>query len=74
MTFNPGDTVLYTRHTDGTTVRGVVAEVCTNSSLFHSQLTEEDVAYRLDLSLVDEVRVGHPVTVGHSRVSLLGVK
>lgn len=71
MTFNPGDPVQYTRHADGTTVRGVVKYVLSrpqHPDLFHSQLAEEDVAYRLDLSLVDEVRVGHPVTIGHSRV------
>ena len=77
MTFNLGDTVQYTRRTDGTPVRGVVKFILSrpqHPDLFHSQLAEEDVAYRLDLSLVDEVRVGHPVTIGHSRVSLLEVK
>jgi hypothetical protein len=66
-----GDSVEYTRHADGTLVRGVVKYVLSRShhpDQFHSQVAEEDVAYRLDLSLVDEVRVGHPVTIGHSRV------
>ena len=71
MTFNPGDIVQYTRRTDGALVRGVVKYVVSRShhpDQFHSQLAEEEVAYRLDLSLLDEVRIGHPVTIGHSRV------
>lgn len=71
----PGDTVEYTRRSDGTTVRGDVMDVHARDlvpHLFHSQLAEEDVAYRLVLSAEDAARIGHPVTIGHSRLNGVG--
>lgn len=75
MTFTLGDSVEYTRRSDGTTVQGDVMDVYARGlvpHLFHSQLAEEDVAYRLVLSVEDAARIGHPVTIGHSRLSAVG--
>ncbi len=70
-----GDRVCYSRHTDGTEVKGTIAAVYErdhNSNLFrNSQLEEEQTAYRLSLSSEDAARIGHPVTVGASRCALI---
>ena len=79
--FEVGDRVRYQRHADGTWVEGRVVKVhrlgepsalTRGSNVFrNTQLLNESVAYHLELSPEDQARVGHPVTVGGSRVELL---
>ncbi len=78
--FNPGDRVQYTRK-DGVAVHGTVHKVYIKSAcltrqelgLFHNlQLLGEEVAYGLRLSEEHAAIVGHPVTVGETRLSAHG--
>lgn len=76
-----GDRIRYHRHADGSWVEGRVVAVYRRdeataqrrgSNVFRNdQLIHESVAYHLELSPEDQARVGHPVTVGGSRVELL---
>lgn len=77
--YNIGDVLTYTRNADGSTVTGTVIEVYERGTLESlspagitvfaaTQLQQEQVAYRLELTPEDADRVGHPVTLGHSRV------
>lgn len=71
--FKVGDAATYRRNCDDTLVSGIVEVVYykggSNTNVFlNASLRDETVAYRLALSPEDEVRVGHPVTIGASRV------
>lgn len=75
--YKKGDVVSYVRNTDGTTVTGEITYVYTRSPYFtHLPLFDvisgsqrkEHFAYRLRLNEKDAERIGHPVTIGHSRV------
>ena len=72
--YQVGDRVSYRRNCDGTLVSGVVKALhvrsdVRNTRLFrNNQLVDETIAYGLDLNPEDEVRVGHYVTIGSSRV------
>lgn len=70
-----GDAATYRRNCDDTLVSGIVEVVYykgdpnTSAYLFlNASLRDETVAYRLGLIPEDEVRVGHYVTIGSSRV------
>jgi hypothetical protein len=77
--YEKGDVVSYVRNTDGTTVTGKVKHVHDRLSLpgqssvlfgFWSlpAYKKEYFAYRLRLDEKEAERVGHPVTIGHSRI------
>jgi hypothetical protein len=74
--FSLNTLVSYTRYCDGTTVTGRIRNVydandeskSTRPMFRETQLQGEQWAYRLELGEEDAARVGHPVTVGHSRV------
>jgi hypothetical protein len=75
--FSLNTLVSYTRHCDGTPVTGRIRNVYDANDessggvmgMFDTpSLRGERWAYRLALSTADASRVGHPVTVGHSRV------
>lgn len=72
--YQVGDRVSYRRNCDSTLVSGVVKALYVrsdvrNTRLFRNdQLVDETIAYGLDLSPEDKVRVGHYVTIGASRV------
>jgi hypothetical protein len=79
--FSLNTLVSYTRHCDGTTVTGHIRNVYDAHDapsgvgvmgMFDTaSLKGERWAYRLELGEEDAARVGHPVTVGHSRVRLV---
>lgn len=73
-----GDILVYVRNSDKTTVTGIVQHVFVRgydttttggADVFdNAQLRDETVAYTLHLSADDSERIGHPVTLGASRV------
>ena len=68
-----GDNVFYIRNSDNRMVTGIVNRVLRRvegqQDVFaNRQLLEEDVAYELALSPSVRKFVGHPVTIGASRV------
>jgi len=74
--FNPGDRVQYTRK-DGVAIHGTVHKVHTKSAcktrqelgvFYNPQLLGEEFAYGLRLSEEHAAIVGHPVTVGETRL------
>lgn len=67
--------VTYTRHSDGTDVQGTIVRVRVRERepliFTQVQLYGEQVAYDLHILLPeDRDRIGHPVTIGASRVRL----
>lgn len=73
-----GDILVYVRNTDKTTMMGLVQHVFVRgynttttggADVFdNAQLRAETVAYTLHLSAEDGEEIGHPVTLGESRV------
>ena len=67
-----GDTIAYIRNSDGTKIWGRVAYIYRRGipkyNLMFQRLPNEDLAYHLHLPVKYQVMVGHPVTIGHSRV------
>lgn len=81
MSFPIGSLVQYTRNHDGTLVQGVVVGMYERPEnlpparfphLFHQpQLQGEARAYVLDMDPDTFDRIGHPVTIGESRLTLV---
>ena len=77
--YKVGDILVYVRNSDETTVTGIVQHVFVRgydnttttggADVFdNAQLRDETVAYTLYLSADESERIGHPVTLGESRV------